>query len=104
MHTDHTLKVLEELTAILGHQLRFFSTEICSNYDTLELPKEARARRRRKSKKSPTELDETQGTAQHRVAYNMDTYKHHALGDYVQAIKTYGTCDSYSTEPVCMRL
>ena len=103
MHTDHTLKIIEELTAILGNQLRLFAIEICSNYDTFELPKEARARRRRKSKKSTAELDEIRGTAQQRVTFNMDTYKHHALGDYVQTIRTYGTCDSYSTEPVCAR-
>jgi hypothetical protein len=31
---------------------------------------------------------------------NLNTYKIHALGDYVSAIKTYGTTDSYSTETV----
>lgn len=30
----------------------------------------------------------------------MSTYKVHSLGDYVETIKTYGTTDSYSTEPV----
>jgi hypothetical protein len=31
---------------------------------------------------------------------NLNTYKIHALGDYVSAIRTYGTTDSYSTETV----
>lgn len=31
---------------------------------------------------------------------NLDTYKVHVLGDYVEAIPTYGTSDSYSTELV----
>jgi hypothetical protein len=31
---------------------------------------------------------------------NLNTYKIHALGDYVTAIKTYGTTDSYTTETV----
>jgi len=31
---------------------------------------------------------------------NLNTYKFHALGDYVETIKMYGTTDSYSTEPV----
>jgi hypothetical protein len=31
---------------------------------------------------------------------NLNTYKIHALGDYVLAIRTYGTTDSYSTETV----
>ena len=31
---------------------------------------------------------------------NLATYKMHALGDYVDTIKMYGTTDSYSTEIV----
>ena len=33
---------------------------------------------------------------------NLNTYKFHALGDYVNTICTFGTTDSYSTEPVCL--
>jgi hypothetical protein len=32
---------------------------------------------------------------------NINTYKFHSFGDYVAAIRQYGTTDSYSTEPVC---
>jgi hypothetical protein len=32
--------------------------------------------------------------------FNLNTYKHHALGDYVETIRRFGTTDSYSTEPV----
>jgi len=32
---------------------------------------------------------------------NLNTYKIHALGDYVNTIRNYGTTDSYSTELVC---
>lgn len=32
--------------------------------------------------------------------FNMNTYKTHALGDYVETIRQYGTTDSYSTELV----
>lgn len=31
---------------------------------------------------------------------NLNTYKVHALGDYVETIRKYGTSDSYSTELV----
>jgi hypothetical protein len=31
---------------------------------------------------------------------NLNTYKHHALGDYASTIRKYGTTDSYSTERV----
>jgi hypothetical protein len=33
---------------------------------------------------------------------NLNTYKFHALGDYVNTIRKFGTTDSYSTEPVCL--
>ena len=32
---------------------------------------------------------------------NLNTYKFHALGDYANTIRRFGTTDSYSTEPVC---
>jgi hypothetical protein len=32
---------------------------------------------------------------------NLNTYKWHALGDYADTIRKFGTTDSYSTEPVC---
>lgn len=31
---------------------------------------------------------------------NLNTYKNHSLGDYTEAIRRYGTTDSYSTEIV----
>lgn len=32
--------------------------------------------------------------------FNLKTYKYHALGDYCNAIRRFGTTDSYSTQPV----
>jgi hypothetical protein len=32
--------------------------------------------------------------------FNLSTYKWHALGDYANAIRRYGTTDSYSTQTV----
>jgi hypothetical protein len=38
-------------------------------------------------------------------SFNLQTYKFHALGDYVACICRFGTTDSYSTEPVsCSQL
>lgn len=37
-------------------------------------------------------------------AFNMQTYKLHALGDYVSSIKMFGTTDSYTTQIVCIHL
>jgi hypothetical protein len=33
-------------------------------------------------------------------AFNLSTYKGHSYGDYVKAIRQFGTMDSFSTEPV----
>jgi hypothetical protein len=32
--------------------------------------------------------------------FNLNTYKFHALGDYCNTIRRFGTTDSYSTQPV----
>ena len=32
--------------------------------------------------------------------FNLNTYKYHALGDYCNTIRQFGTTDSYSTQPV----
>jgi hypothetical protein len=104
MHTDHMLIIFKELTTTLGDQLRFFASETCSNFETFELPREAAARQRRQSKKPQVDIldtDPNPGKTRRRKTINIDTYKHHALGDYVETIRTYGTSDSYSTELVC---
>lgn len=102
MHTDHTLQILEDLTTKLGDQLRFFADVTCLNYSTVELPREAAARKRRESEKSQVNASfpETTHRTRRKKTFNMNTYKHHALGDYVETIRTYGMCDSYSTEAV----
>jgi hypothetical protein len=103
MHTDPILGMFEELTTSLGDQLRFFADETCSSYNTFELPREVAARKRRQSKRLQTDIpgaEQNLEKTRRRKTYNMNTYKHHALGDYVEAIRTYGTCDSYSTELV----
>jgi hypothetical protein len=104
MHSDQTLRIFEKLTTALGDQLRFFATNTCPEYNTSELPREAAARKRRQAKKSQTGTSnngEASESGLRTKQFNMNTYKHHALGDYVESIRAYGTCDSYSTELVC---
>jgi len=104
MHTDPTLGILSKLTTTLGDRLRLFSAATCAEYETYELPREAAARRRRKAGKSPGNTADPTAPAtmtRRRKRFNMDTYKLHSLGDYLETIQNLGTCDSYSTEPVC---
>jgi hypothetical protein len=110
MHIDHTLNFLDDATTLLGTEFRKFADKTCSAFDTRELKRESDARKRRLSKKAKagegppvlasnplaTEPDESPKEKK----FSLQTYKFHALGDYVDAIRRYGTTDSYSTEPV----
>lgn len=95
MHSDLTLKILDNLTTQMGGAFQFFSDHVCSAYRTHELPCEENARRRRQAKKDkqPADLAAKGGPNQQKKevgpklkVYNMNTYKHHALGDYVAHI------------------
>jgi hypothetical protein len=48
MHTEDSLKLLEENTKELGDLLRHFRNLTCSQFSTVELPREADARVRRR--------------------------------------------------------
>jgi hypothetical protein len=109
LHTDETLSVLDHATTDLGQQLRSFQTETCAKYDTHELKREAEARQRRQAGQGlvPNSTESTSreiGTSNHRKTkkFNLQTYKVHALGDYVDTIKMFGTTDSYTTAIVCI--
>jgi hypothetical protein len=115
MHSDLTLEIMDEVTSTLGQQFREFKTTVCAAYQTRELHKEVEARARRHAKKAgkqtagrkgkescnlEKQVQSTQNVHRTKV-FNFQTYKFHALGDYVSTIRRYGTSDSYSTEPVC---
>jgi hypothetical protein len=50
MHTDSTLTRMDSVTTQLGHELRTFSDSTCATFQTVELPKEAAARIRRRAR------------------------------------------------------
>lgn len=43
---------------------------------------------------------ESSEKSQKKKTFSLSTYKTHALGDYVETIRRYGTTDSYNTEQV----
>ncbi|SJL13966.1 uncharacterized protein ARMOST_17418 [Armillaria ostoyae] len=101
MHTDSTVQVLRAVTSILGRQLRLFSSKVCPNFRTKETPSEMAARVRRlirTTKKKAAAASATGGIYKSVKAFNLFTYKHHALGDYQWTIPRFGTTDSYSTQ------
>ena len=91
MHTDSTLDLLEAITREFGRLMRQFRDDTSDEFDTVEFPCETGARKGgvRSSKKKKL---------------NLNTYKFHALGDYVATIRLFGTTDSYSTQVVSLIL
>lgn len=102
LHSDDTLQLLDQSLRRLGTQLRKFSQLTCSAFRTMELPTEVSARYKRQHKgfESQSRMNTTNGTGPRPKSFNLFTYKFHALGDYVQSIRTYGTTDSYTTQIV----
>lgn len=125
LHTDDTLIHLDRVTTELGEQFRVFKRRTCAAYKTGELPRETAARKRRKARPktknqpqkdvqplkmtkpklsiSVVDISNPQSkpkTKRRLKEFNLNTYKHHSLGDYVNTIRRYGTTDLYSTEVV----
>jgi hypothetical protein len=100
LHTDTTLGFLESSTVRLGKNLRQFEATTCNSFDTVELPHEETARRRRQAAKDPKRKGEDMEDGRKCKKFNLSTYKLHALGDYVNTIRQYGTTDNYSTQVV----
>lgn len=114
MHTDRTLDTLDETTTTLGRLLRLFVSKTCSAFQTRELPKEQASRGRRRAAAAAAKKAgkrNTKGTSNTQTPntglgkfkiFNLQTYKLHSLGDYVRAIRHFGTTDSYSTQIVSL--
>jgi hypothetical protein len=111
LHTDSTLCALEDSTTRLGQLLRHFQSTMCTAYETYELPSEEAARGcrtattgARTSHYGPSEDAENlaKKTKRRRLqkVFNLSTYKVHALGDYAQAIRLFGTTDGFTTRVV----
>ena len=101
LHTETTLRHLDSATTNLGIAIRKFHNTTCPAYDTRELPRDEtvyrasvrlqpNAKRRRKPNRTGR-----------RVEFTLNTYKLHRLGDYADAIRTIGTTDNSTTQPVC---
>ena len=106
MHTDLTLDILSHVTTSLGNSLRTFEEKTCAAFETRELERERAARQRRQEKSATNVLSDSKrptapsSKARKQKKLNLTTYKYHALGDYVDTIRRFGTTDSYSTQPV----
>ncbi|KAJ3494201.1 hypothetical protein NLJ89_g10856 [Agrocybe chaxingu] len=111
LHTETTVRDLENSTTRLGDLLRLFQEEVCSQHKTYDLPTEEAARGRRKTaaaaKKATTATRPAAGktaaqakpkTPRRERLFTLGTYKVHALGGYGKAIRLYGTTDNYTSQ------
>ncbi|KAI0672334.1 hypothetical protein C8Q78DRAFT_971002 [Trametes maxima] len=93
-HVDSTLDGLDFFTIEVGKSVRNFSKKTCTNWVTVELPKEAAARGRRTAARTGTTSLKTRKLK----TFNCTTYKFHAMADYPSAIRTVGSTDNYNTQ------
>ncbi|KAJ7794008.1 hypothetical protein B0H14DRAFT_2924591, partial [Mycena olivaceomarginata] len=118
MHTDPTLEHLRRLTPEIGRLMRDFKNTTCAQFETFELRQEVAARGRREirtAKAGATADGLASASAEGRPApdvapaaptqtrkkkktLNLNTYKWHALGDYITTILLFGPTDGYSTQ------
>src|SRR6267154_5996392 len=107
-HTDSTLDQFDHVMSSLGRQIRIFSSKVCAAFATTDTPKERSARTRRKAAKSnktsgkqpPTHSSANSTAGPKRRWFRIDTYKWHALGDYLISIRLFGTTNSYLSQTV----
>jgi hypothetical protein len=106
IHTDRTLELFQATTKSLTRAMRRFLQDTCEAYMTQELPKETAARGRRTAalaaKGSTRAGKEKASMGQKRKKLNLETYKYHALADYPETIRRYGTTDNYNTQIVSL--
>ncbi|KIK36743.1 hypothetical protein CY34DRAFT_93881 [Suillus luteus UH-Slu-Lm8-n1] len=98
LHSESTLAFLEETFKKLSQKLRKFRTDICDAFDTRELPKEKAARQKKFAQHPETHKVPPESTGPRAKKFNMNTYKFHAMGDYVGTIRFFGTTDSFTTQ------
>ena len=105
LHTETTLKVLDNVMVLFARALRHFKEVTCPCFSTVETNHEynmrCRAAEWRTSRSQPA--NNVQVTGKRAKTFNLLTLKLHMLGDYIEMIKMFGITDSYSTQIVHYR-
>jgi hypothetical protein len=92
MHMDATLDILSPVTTSLGNSLCMFEEKTCTAYDTRELERKRAAQQWHQEKSATNVASESRRpvapntSVRKQKKLNLRTYKHHALGDYVDTI------------------
>ncbi|THU78115.1 hypothetical protein K435DRAFT_769680 [Dendrothele bispora CBS 962.96] len=94
LHTDSSVSTFKIATRDLGMAFRLFVTDICSSFDTVELPRERTARLKREASQDK----ELRAQGSKKKTFRNDTVKNHMLGYYPWAVTYYGPNDSHDTK------
>ena len=104
MHTGDSLALLRQALRQLGTEMRRFQRVTCPAFATKELPCETAQRHRRETAALLSgRRQKSMGSLSLPKVFNINTYKFHALGDYEQMIRLFGTTDSYTTQVVSLQ-
>ncbi|KAG1811116.1 uncharacterized protein BJ212DRAFT_1224937, partial [Suillus subaureus] len=99
MHSESTLLALEETFKRLSHQLRRFRSFTCTAFTTVELPREQAAHERRAAhQRLALGNPDMESGGRRTKKFNINTYKFHAMGDYLYLIRLFGTVDSFTSQ------
>ena len=90
----------ETVIKALCQALRYFKLVTCPRYKMKELPREVHARTARQQAQAASDVNQNVPKKVKGKRFNMSTYKMHCIPDYPDAIRKYGTTDSYSTQTV----
>jgi hypothetical protein len=102
IHSETTLSVLDSTFTRLSRQLRHFRDFTCAVFTTVELPREKAARERKAARQGLDSNNRDPSSGSRKVKkFNMNTYKYHAMGDYLRSIRLFGTIDSFTSQIVC---
>jgi len=105
MHTNVTLDILDKLTTWLSIDFHVFESKTCAAFNTKELCRETASWLHHQVKKganghSSISTAAVKSEGPQMKKFNLQKYKHHALGDYIDTIREFGTMDSFSMEHV----
>ncbi|KZV97244.1 hypothetical protein EXIGLDRAFT_764538 [Exidia glandulosa HHB12029] len=92
MHTDSSLRRMDQCTQDLGNMMRYFQITSAERYPTLETEAEAAKRVRQAQARG-----KTVSGARKPKFFNLATYKFHSMDHYVPGITRIGTTDNYTT-------
>jgi hypothetical protein len=99
VHSETTLSALDDTFKKLLHQLCKFCNFTCVTFNTAELPKDKAAWEWKAARECSGLHNPDTGDGSRKVKrFNLNTYKFHAMGDYVQSIWLFGTTDSFTTQ------